>query len=238
MEKEVIINKNNCNVYVLRKWLPVEKADELCSYLKEHIEWEIAILKIFGKEHPEPRRTHVMGEKGIIHKYSGVERSVHPWEPRVESIVRTLNEEFKATIDACLLNEYKTGNETIGFHPDKEVKEPRCLVVTISLGGTRRFILKPRSEGKEEKKEVLLNNGDLVIMEGDTQKHWLHSIPRVTRRCTVNKEGINEKCQNHAAYAAKKGEIAAYCEEHKPEKSENVMYRISLTFRELGKSIQ
>lgn len=220
MVKEIIIDCNGSNVYVIRNWLQKEEANELCKKLKQNINWEVKNLKIFGMEVQEPRRTYVMGEKGIKHIYSGIEREMNEWQKSVETIKNKVNEEFSASINACLLNEYATGKEYIGYHSDKEVKEPRNLVVSISLGGTRRFIFK--SKTTKDKKELLLHNGDLVVMEGNTQKQWIHSIPKTLKKC--------KKCDELAIYGTKE---IKYCEKHKEVNDLNLIYRISLTFREL-----
>ena len=48
---------------------------------------------------------------------------------------------------------------------------------SLSIGDGRDFVLK-KDNGNRERIVVHLNHGDLLLMKGDTQKKWLHGIPK------------------------------------------------------------
>ena len=172
-----LINSENCRVTISENWLPEEEAEELFKYLLKNIKWEKQMLKIMGKEIPEPRMTYAIGDEGLIHKYTGIERQVKVWDPFVKNIRDRIEEETEFVANSCLLNLYTNGDDYIGYHMDKETSPPHHSVVTVSLGGTRDFQLK-RTDGAGDVITVPLKSGTACMMEGDTQKIWKHGIPK------------------------------------------------------------
>lgn len=73
--------------------------------------------------------------------------------------------------NSCLLNLYHNGNESLGWHSDSETG----AVASLSLGATRKFVFKHKKT--KEKVSFNLTNGDLLVMKGSTQTHWLHCVP-------------------------------------------------------------
>jgi alkylated DNA repair dioxygenase AlkB len=54
------------------------------------------------------------------------------------------------------------------------------VIASLSLGATRRFVLKPRRD-PGDKLALDLPPGSLLLMRGDTQRHYRHALPRTTR---------------------------------------------------------
>ncbi|HCI01866.1 MAG TPA: alpha-ketoglutarate-dependent dioxygenase AlkB, partial [Oceanospirillaceae bacterium] len=78
--------------------------------------------------------------------------------------------------NACLANFYHDGNDAMGYHCDNEKDlQPEAAIASLSLGAPRRFCFKHR--GTKAKVELTLAHGSLLVMQGDTQKHWLHALP-------------------------------------------------------------
>lgn len=176
MHKETIIDEQGATAFVVREWLPKKEANELLGYLEKEIKWEQHLLTIYGKVHPEPRETYVMGTLGIVHKYSGTSRPLKQWDDKVKVLFDKINKEYGSSIDSCLLNKYNTGAQYILAHSDKETKPPKHFVATISLGGSRDFHFIRKSD--KEKIKIQLHSGDLCIMEGRTQELFLHTVPK------------------------------------------------------------
>lgn len=91
------------------------------------------------------------------------------------------------------MNYYASGDDSISYHSDDE----RFLgsmpnIASLTLGARRDFLMKHKpvagdtitsgsgsSSGKQDKPLKLpLGSGDMVIMRGETQSNWLHSIPK------------------------------------------------------------
>ena len=82
--------------------------------------------------------------------------------------------------NACLINYYRNGTDSISSHSDKEALGPGCAVATVSLGATRTFVLKKKIKvgHRFPTIKVALEDGDLCLMAGRCQELWTHAIPK------------------------------------------------------------
>jgi len=87
--------------------------------------------------------------------------------------------------DACNLNLYEDGGMFVGWHADNESlfqgMDSDTRTISLSLGHRRQFELTPIWPEENEVgriSTVMLGEGDLLIMEGMTQKHYKHRIPK------------------------------------------------------------
>ncbi|KAF7585084.1 Alpha-ketoglutarate-dependent dioxygenase alkB 2, partial [Aspergillus hancockii] len=79
----------------------------------------------------------------------------------------------------CLVNYYATGNDSISYHSDDErFLGPNPTIASLSLGAKRDFLLKHKPGGEAEPLKFPLASGDMVVMRGETQRNWLHSVPK------------------------------------------------------------
>lgn len=82
------------------------------------------------------------------------------------------------------MNYYASGSDSVAYHSDDErFLGANPAIASLSLGAKRDFLLKHKPvNGKQpEGTEVLkmpLGSGDMVLMMGETQANWLHSIPK------------------------------------------------------------
>ena len=49
-------------------------------------------------------------------------------------------------------------------------------VPVLSLGATRRFLIRPAQGGKSV--SLAADSGDLIVMGGRSQRDWRHSVPK------------------------------------------------------------
>jgi len=94
---------------------------------------------------------------------------------------------FKVDLVSCvlfnsvLLNLYRDGNDSMGWHSDDEPELGQNPVIgSLSLGGTRRFMLRHRFE-KGWKHQLELTSGSFLLMQGTTQHYWQHQVPKTKR---------------------------------------------------------
>ena len=150
---------------------------ELYQSLKDKIAWRQEEVFVFGKNHLVPRLTAWYGEKGYA--YSGLTHSPNKWNDELIFIKEELRKVLPNFMpNGVLLNYYRNGKDKMGWHSDDE-KElgVNPMIVSISLGATRRFDLKHRKD-KNQKMSICLNTGSLLIMSGESQSNWLHQIPQ------------------------------------------------------------
>jgi alkylated DNA repair dioxygenase AlkB len=92
---------------------------------------------------------------------------------RVEADVRH-------TFNSVLVNLYRDGQDSMGYHADDEPElGPEPVIAAVSLGATRRFILRARrKKGTTPPTELALGHGSLLVMKGTTQRDWVHAVPK------------------------------------------------------------
>lgn len=127
-----------------------------------------------------PRLTSYYADAGVKYKYSGVAHESLPWPMYLAEVKKRVEKEVGKPFNSLLLNYYRDGKDSIGWHADdeKELGE-NPIVPSISLGAERVFQI--RHEESREKKEFILKNGSLIIMGGTMQHHWKHSVPKTTK---------------------------------------------------------
>ena len=83
--------------------------------------------------------------------------------------------------NAELLNRYRTGQDSVGWHSDDEPElGTNPVIASVSLGATRNFQFKHKTN-PDLKLSIELTNGSLLLMRGATQHFWKHQIPKTTK---------------------------------------------------------
>lgn len=90
---------------------------------------------------------------------------------------RALSDHYGVVYDNLWLNFYRDGKDSTGWHRDRfSCRRPECIVPVLTLGATRRFLIKPRAGGASI--ALKPGSGDLIVMGGRAQEDWLHSVPK------------------------------------------------------------
>ena len=98
----------------------------------------------------------------------------------VGAMAASLSERFDRDLCKVTANLYRDGRDSVAWHGDRVGRASDDTVVAIvSLGSTRRFLLRPVAGGES----VRLNPaaGDLLVLGGTVQSTWQHSVPKVAR---------------------------------------------------------
>ena len=83
------------------------------------------------------------------------------------------------SFNTVLLNQYRNGKDSMGWHSDDEASlGPQPTIASLSLGATRRFVLRHRYRRELQTRSLTLEHGALLVMAGDTQRHWHHAVPK------------------------------------------------------------
>ncbi|WP_229967055.1 alpha-ketoglutarate-dependent dioxygenase AlkB family protein [Pontibacter harenae] len=170
----------DAEVYYCPRFFSLEESNRYLQELLQTINWKQESIKLFGKEQPMPRLTAWYGEKGYT--YSGLHNAPQPWLPVLQELKERVEEASGQTYNSVLLNLYRTGQDSMGWHSDDEVslgQEPD--IVSLSFGGERRFSFKHRTRKDLKPQSITLVHGSLLLMKGPTQHHWLHSLPKTSK---------------------------------------------------------
>lgn len=165
-------------LYYFPGFYNLDEAQELFSVLQNEIAWEQQRIRIYGREHPEPRLTAWYGDPGAAYAYSGIKLLPKAWSPVLLTIKQKLEAACHAKFNSVLLNYYRDGRDSMGWHRDNERElGPHPVIASLSFGATRRFLVR-RYRSNNEKLELPAESGSLILMRGDMQRHWEHSIPK------------------------------------------------------------
>jgi len=162
-------------------WLGPLQADALLSGLRSDVAWETHRIRIFGREVDSPRLSCWIGDPDARYRYSGTLFEPHPWPDALKPVRERLERTLEVGFNSVLANLYRDGNDAMGWHSDAEPElGPAPVIASISLGATRRFALKHRND-PTRKLAIDLPHGSLLVMSGQTQRHYRHALPRTTR---------------------------------------------------------
>ena len=123
-----------------------------------------------------PRLTGWYGDPGAVYRYSGLVNTPAPWTPALAVLRADLNGRLAANLNSCLVNYYRNGENSMGWHADDE-RELRDRIVSVSLGASRTFRLRQGRRGKSI--AVELEPGSVLTMTVESQRQWQHAIPKV-----------------------------------------------------------
>ena len=159
-------------------WLAAGEANALLVSLREEIQWETHRIRLFGRELDSPRLSCWIGDEVAAYAYSGTRFQPRPWPAVLLHVRQRLANELDCAFNSVLANRYRDGRDCMGWHSDNESElGPNPLIASLSLGATRRFVLKHRHE-PSRKLELELPHGSLLVMAGDTQRNYRHALPR------------------------------------------------------------
>ncbi|MSV68814.1 MAG: alpha-ketoglutarate-dependent dioxygenase AlkB [Actinobacteria bacterium] len=157
--------------------LEPDKAHEAFENLLAHTPWEQRDVVVFGRSVAQPRLVAWVASPPIAYRYAGMTLEAHAFTPLLLELKKRVEVIAGAQFNSVLLNLYRTGADSNGWHADDEFEfgiDP--IIASLSLGATRRFDLRNR-ETKETIKTNLAS-GDLVVMSGECQREWIHQVPK------------------------------------------------------------
>ena len=174
--EKITFDLPNSEIEYFPNFYNLEQADKLYKKLHDEIPWQQDDIKVYGKIHPQPRLTSLFGNEGKPYSYSNIVMKPHAWNelliPIKEKIELACNEKFTTV----LLNLYRNGRDSNGWHADNEKelgKNP--VIASLSFGEERSFHLQYNLD-KSIKQKIVLQHGSLLIMKGETQHYWKHQI--------------------------------------------------------------
>jgi len=97
----------------------------------------------------------------------------------VQAIGDALSTHYGVRYDSCWMNLYRDQRDSTAWHFDRNCKREMCIVPVLSLGETRRFLMRHRDGGPSVPFQAA--GGDLIVMGGRAQRDWVHCVPKEAR---------------------------------------------------------
>jgi alkylated DNA repair dioxygenase AlkB len=144
----------------------VSGADELFAELVERVSWQSPVVRMYDRMVDTPR----------LHGSVGLD--IRP--PLVEEMRESLSARYGMEFCSIGANLYRDGRDSVAWHGDRVARElPEACIAIVSLGGGRRFLLRPKGGGRSVRLDP--QSGDLLVMGGSCQRTWQHSVPKAAR---------------------------------------------------------
>lgn len=138
-------------VEVVPGWLT--GCDELFELLLREADWQQRQRVVFLQRFLEPRLTAEYRDFAEM-----------PLPP-LRAAAAALSTHYGTRYDSVWMNLYRDGRDGTGWHRDRfSCRRPECVVPVLSLGATRRFLIRPRNGGASV--GFSARAGDLIVMGG------------------------------------------------------------------------
>ena len=201
---EIINLTENSQIKYVPGFITPNAADELVSGINQRLEFTRPSIVMFGKWSRLPREVAWIAGDDQTYAYSGVSTNPIPWPDFLLPVRQLVETESGVGFNSVLVNHYRDGSDSVAWHSDDEPElGPAPTIASLSLGATRRFLL--RNKRTNETIELELAHGDLLVMLGHCQNEFTHCVPRtrkvVARRLnltfrnliTIKSVGANQK---------------------------------------------
>lgn len=161
-------------------WLAPETAEQLLARLIVEVEWRQDTMGTPGGRVALPRLTAWQGDADAVYVYSGIRNEPQPWTAAVAELKADAEAACGARFNSVLLNRYRSGADSMGWHADREPElGPEPVIASVSLGAARTFDLRHNKTGAVQ--SFSLKGGSLLVMKGKTQAEWRHRVPKEPR---------------------------------------------------------
>jgi alkylated DNA repair dioxygenase AlkB len=98
--------------------------------------------------------------------------------PMLREMADALSDRYPVLFDRIWVNLYRDGQDSVAWHGDRNrLVMTRPMVATVSLGSRRKFLLRQRGTSRAVHR-LEPGHGDLVVMGGECQAEWEHTIPK------------------------------------------------------------
>jgi len=167
-------------LYLIKQFYSLPESDRLFAQLQAELSWQEETVFIYGRWVKVPRLMCWYGDKDAWYRYSGVNHRPLPWSPVLQAIRERVERQCQCSFNSVLANMYRNGDDSMGCHADDE-KELGLnpVIASLSFGDERLFKLHHKI--CKEKLDIVLGHGDLLVMAGILQQHWMHSVPKTKK---------------------------------------------------------
>ncbi len=179
--ESVNLNLKDADVTYYPAFFNAELSNYYFKRLLNNIEWQQDTITLFGKTHLQPRLTALYADNNLPYSYSNITMYPKTFNKELLKIKETIENKLLIHFTSCLANLYRNGQDSNGWHSDNE-KElgQQPIIASVTFGAERLFHFKHKYEPSHRTK-IILQNGSLLVMQGNTQKYWLHQLPKTNK---------------------------------------------------------
>ncbi|RNI30196.1 alpha-ketoglutarate-dependent dioxygenase AlkB [Rufibacter immobilis] len=171
----------DAQVYLIPDFISKETQPQVQQALEEQVAWRQEKIRMFGRQVEQPRLTAWYADAGKSYTYSGLTWEPLLWIPQLLALKADLEQVTGVPFNSVLLNLYRHGQDSMGWHADDEPElGQNPVIASLSLGQDRTFSFRHRQQ-KDLKQQLVLPSGSLLLMAGTTQHFWHHQLPKTAK---------------------------------------------------------
>ncbi|NQX76514.1 alpha-ketoglutarate-dependent dioxygenase AlkB [Gilvibacter sp.] len=172
---------NGAEAIYYPNFINAAQAESIFNQLLEQTPWQQDDIKVFGKVYAQPRLTALYAKNEQPYSYSNITMHPKPFTSLLLMLKDKLKEVCEVDFTTVLLNLYRDGNDSNGWHADDE-KElgVNPVIASLSFGASRNFRFREKAN-KKNTYSLTLDSGSLLLMQGATQHLWQHQIPKTKK---------------------------------------------------------
>jgi alkylated DNA repair dioxygenase AlkB len=174
----------DANLKYYPNFVPPAGATAMMRSLQQSLDWRQEQITLYGKTHDVPRLQAWYGDKDAGYQYSNLSMRPLPWSPILLELKQKCEIASQCPFNSVLANLYRHGQDGMGRHADNETElgyQP--VIASLSFGETRNLDF--YRNGTKDKVRLPLHHGSLLIMSGDTQTYWQHSMAKTKKTLTA-----------------------------------------------------
>lgn len=173
------IEMPDAEVWLCSDFFQRAESDRLFQELFESVAWRQEKIRLYGREIAQPRLTAWYGDAGAIYTYSHLTNHPLPWLPALLEIRQRVESAAEASFNSVLLNLYRDGQDSMGWHQDNEPElGDHPVIASVSFGAIRSFQFRHKKRKELSLISLDLTHGSLLLMKGATQRYWRHQVPK------------------------------------------------------------
>lgn len=134
-------------------------------------------ITLYGKSMNIPRLTAYQGEK--TYTYSNIQNPPSLFSKNIQLLKKEIVQLTGFEFNSVLINYYRDGNDSMGYHKDDEKELDHRLIASVSFGAVRKIRFKHHKD-KKRTFSLSLGNASLLLMK-NIQTDWYHELPKTKR---------------------------------------------------------
>jgi alkylated DNA repair dioxygenase AlkB len=152
--------------------------DKLNTVNFKNINWRHDKLNMYGKVVYLPRYSAWYGDNDKPYTYSGLTLLPNEWNKGLLYLKKEIEKTVDIKFNSVLMNWYRDGHDYLNWHTDAEKELGQNPVIgSVNFGASRDFLIR-NNKDNTMKLTIPLKNGTLLIMKGELQHYWQHSVPK------------------------------------------------------------
>lgn len=164
-------------------FIPPAEASFIMRSLLGSLEWRQEQITLYGKTFNVPRLQAWYGDENARYQYSNLSMKPLPWDPILLELKQKCEKTSNSLYNSVLANLYRHGQDGMGRHADNEAElGQQPMIASLSLGEVRNLDFYHNKT--KDKVRLPLGNGSLLLMSGDTQTNWQHSVAKTKKSFT------------------------------------------------------